>query len=82
MTSDNEIICHHDKTGLRTTGVDKKIKDMSLQEVKTLECGSWFGESWNKEKIPKLNEVFELLPEEKDIFIEVKTNEEIVPILL
>ena len=55
---------------------------MSLQEVKSLECGSWFGESWNKEKIPKLNEVFELLPEEKDIFIEVKTNEEIVPILL
>ena len=53
---------------------------MSLQEVKILECGSWFGESWNKEKIP--NEVFELLPEEKDIFIEVKTNEEIVPILL
>lgn len=55
---------------------------MSLQEVKTLECGSWFGESWNKEKIPKLNEVLELLPEEKDIFIEVKTNEEIVPVLL
>jgi glycerophosphoryl diester phosphodiesterase len=62
--------------------VDKEIKDMSLQEVKTLECGSWFGESWNKEKIPKLNEVLELLPEEKDIFIEVKTNEEVVPILL
>ncbi len=70
------------RLALRTTGVDKKIKDMSLQEVKSLECGSWFGESWNKEKIPKLNEVFELLPEEKDIFIEVKTNEEIVPILL
>ena len=51
---------------------------MSLQEVKTLECGSWFGESWNKEKIPKLNEVLELLPEEKDIFIEVKTNEDVI----
>tara|TARA_Y100000996_G_scaffold366577_1_gene311937 strand:+ start:253 stop:867 length:615 start_codon:yes stop_codon:yes gene_type:complete len=79
---DNEIICHHDKTSLRTTGVDKRIQDISLQEVKALECGSWFGNSWNKEKIPKLSEVFELLPEEKEIFIEVKTNEEIVPILL
>lgn len=55
---------------------------MSFREVKTLECGSWFGEAWNKEKIPKLSEVFELLPEEKEIFVEVKTNEEIVPILL
>ena len=55
---------------------------MTLKEIKLLECGSWFGKSWQDEKIPELGEVFSLLHKKKDIFIEVKTNEVIVPYLL
>ena len=55
---------------------------MSLEEVRAIECGSWFGKSWSNEKIPQLKDVLESLPEDKQIFIEVKTNEEIVPYLL
>jgi len=55
---------------------------MSLEEVRTLDCGSWFGKSWSNEKIPQLKDVLESLPEDKQIFIEVKTNKEIVPFLL
>ena len=55
---------------------------MSLEEVRALECGSWFGKSWSNEKIPQLKDVLESLPVDKQIFIEVKTNKEIVPFLL
>ena len=55
---------------------------MSLKEIKTLDCGSWFGKSWSNEKIPALREVLSILPVHKDIFIEVKTKKEIVPFLL
>ena len=82
LTSDKKIVCHHDKTALRTTGVDKKIAEMTLEEIKTLDCGSWFGKSWNQERVPELKDVLRVLPHKKEIFIEVKTNEEIVPFLL
>ena len=75
-------MCHHDKSALRTTGIDKEIREMTLAEVKLLDCGSWFSCDWKNERIPKLDEVLRILPNDKDIFIEVKTNKKIVPFLL
>ena len=82
LTADKEIICHHDKNALRTTGKDRLIKEMTLDEVNSLECGSWFGKAWREEKVPKLTKILSILPEGKEIFIEVKTNEVIVPYLI
>ncbi len=75
-------MCHHDKSTLRTTGIEKIISETTLSEVKKLDCGSWFGSSWKNERIPELREVFSLLPSNKELFIEVKTKEDIVPFLL
>ena len=82
LTLDNKIVCHHDKSALRTTGIDRKIEDMSLEEIQSLDCGSWFGENWSDERIPELKDVLKSVPKEKEIYIEVKTKEEIVPFLL
>ncbi len=82
LTVDNKIVCHHDKSALRTTGIDRKIEDMSLEEIQSLDCGSWFGENWSDERIPELKDVLKSVPKDKEIYIEVKTKEEIVPFLL
>ena len=82
LTADKEIICHHDKNALRTTGTDRLIREMTLDEVSLLECGSWFGEAWRGEKVPVLTKILSILPKGKEIFIEVKTNEVIVPYLI
>lgn len=82
LTLDNKIVCHHDKSALRTTGIDRKIEDMSLEEIQSLDCGSWFGENWSDERIPELKDVLKSVPKDKEIYIEVKTKEEIVPFLL
>ena len=82
LTADKEIICHHDKNALRTTGIDRLIREMTLDEVGLLECGSWFGEAWQGEKVPELTKILSILPKGKEIFIEVKTNEVIVPYLV
>ena len=55
---------------------------MTLEEVKSLDCGSWFGKAWKGERVPELKEILRALPRKKEIFIEVKTKEEIVPFLL
>ena len=67
---------------MRTTGFDKTIDEVSFMELQSLDCSYGFGEEWKKEKIPEIKEVFSILPHDKDIFIEVKTKEVIVPYLL
>ena len=67
---------------MRTTGIDKAIHEATFTELQTLDCSYGFGKDWKTEKIPEIKEVFSILPHNKDIFIEVKTREIIVPYLL
>ena len=67
---------------MRTTGFDKTIDEATFMELQSLDCSYGFAKEWKKEKIPEIKEVFSILPQDKDIFIEVKTKEVIVPYLL
>ena len=67
---------------MRTTGFDKNIDEVTFTELRSLDCSYGFGKDWKTEKIPEIKEVFSILPHNKDIFIEVKTREIIVPYLL
>ena len=53
LTKDNEIVISHDGDTLRTTGVNKIIKDSTLDELKKLDAGEG-------EEIPSLNELVKL----------------------
>lgn len=75
MTSDNELVVIHDETVDRTTNGSGYIKDLSLQELKKLDAGSWFSDEYKGEKIPTLEEVFELLKDTKiTLNIELKND--------
>ena len=67
---------------MRTTGFDKNIDEVTFTELRSLDCSYGFGKDWKTENIPEIKEVFSILPHNKDIFIEVKTREIIVPYLL
>jgi len=58
------------------------IKDSNYQEIKKLDVGSWFGKKWKQEKIPLLEDVLNFIPNDKELFIEVKTGPEITEYLL
>ena len=58
------------------------IKDSNYKDLKKLDVGSWFGDEWKKERIPILREVMDLIPNRKEIYIEVKTGTEIINQLL
>ncbi|ANU27385.1 glycerophosphodiester phosphodiesterase family protein [Planococcus versutus] len=60
LTKDNEIVVIHDEKVNRTTNGRGYIKEMTLKEVKELDCGSWYAEEWSDEKIPTLDEVFDI----------------------
>ncbi|MDO5403868.1 MAG: glycerophosphodiester phosphodiesterase family protein, partial [Eubacteriales bacterium] len=74
LTSDGQLVVMHDDTALRTTGVDKSISSMTLEEVKKLDAGSWFSAEFEGEKVPALQEVFDLCEGKIKINIEIKAN--------
>lgn len=43
-TKDGEIVVIHDDNLKRTTGVNKKVYNMTYDEIKDLDAGSYFGD--------------------------------------
>ena len=58
----------------RTTGVDRYISDMTLDEVKRLDAGSFFSKEYAGEQVPTLQEVLELTKGKVKLNIEIKTS--------
>ncbi|SDY61327.1 glycerophosphoryl diester phosphodiesterase [Proteiniborus ethanoligenes] len=71
MTKDKALVVCHDETVNRTTNGDGFIKDHTLQEIKELDAGSWFGEQFRGEKIPVLEEVMDLI-KDKDMLLNIE----------
>lgn len=59
QTKDGIIIVSHDSNFKRTCKVDKKVWEVTYDEVKTYDAGSAFGKEFAGEKIPSLEEVVE-----------------------
>ncbi len=78
LTADNKIAVIHDSNTNRTGGKYKKVKSESLDALKKIDVGKFKGEQWVDEKIPSLEEVIDTIPEEKEIFIEIKCGDEII----
>ncbi len=78
LTTDKQIVCLHDESTARTTGVDLKIAGASWDQVKGLDAGSWKSERYKREPIPLLESIIESIPPSKSLFIEIKTKTEII----
>lgn len=82
LTRDGQIVCMHDQATTRTAGTDLVIAESTLEELKTLDVGSWKGRRWACERIPTLEEVLAVVPVGKWVFIELKCGSEIIPPLM
>jgi glycerophosphoryl diester phosphodiesterase len=60
LSKDKYLVVFHDDTLERTTKRIGRVADLTLQELKGLDAGGWFGPSFAGERIPTLTEVFEL----------------------
>ncbi len=74
MTKDGVIILHHDSSMIRTVGISDSVSDLSYDEIKDLDVGSHFNESFFMERIPTLEQVFILAGKEGNFLLDVKTN--------
>lgn len=79
ITKDNKLVIFHDDNLKRMTNLDKKIEELTLNEIKQLNLLN------TKEKIPTLNEVLNLVRGKVLLDIEIKNTkkkEEVITLLL
>ncbi|MDR1154156.1 MAG: hypothetical protein LBL04_05545 [Bacteroidales bacterium] len=63
-SKDGELVIMHDDNTARTTnGGSKRIRDLTLAEIKELDAGSWFSPVFAGEKVPTLEEVLSAVKE-------------------
>jgi glycerophosphoryl diester phosphodiesterase len=72
LSKDGQVVVIHDDTLKRTTSGAGKVADLTLQELKKLDAGKWFGSRFFGEKIPTLREVLELTRGKIPVHIELK----------
>ena len=74
QTRDGRLVLLHDKSFKRTTGVDKNVWEVTLDEVKGMDAGILFGKEFEGEKVPTLEEVIDHSKGRIRLNIEIKTN--------
>ena len=85
LSADGKVMVIHDQTVDRTTNGKGKVNQLTHQELKQLDAGSFFDPRFSGERIPTLDEVFESVG--RKIFINVElTNyasrhDELVPLV-
>ncbi len=63
LSRDGHVVVFHDEDLDRTTNGSGRLADKDLAELKTLDAGSWFAESFHGERIPTLGETMAVLGE-------------------
>lgn len=79
QTRDGEIVLFHDETLKRTTGVDGRVADHTLAELRRLDVGRWKAPAFAGERIATLADALATVPAGTRALIEVKCGPEVVP---
>lgn len=71
-SSDQIIVVCHDTNLSRVAGVGKKVGELTFEELRGLDVGSWFSEEFAGEQIPSLEEVLDYCKGKIYLNIELK----------
>lgn len=71
ISADGVVVVHHDTTLDRTTNGHGRLASFTFQALRELDAGSFFAEPFRGEKIPSLEEVFEIIGKRAVINVEL-----------
>ncbi|RAP75180.1 glycerophosphodiester phosphodiesterase [Paenibacillus montanisoli] len=73
LSKDGVPVVIHDHTLDRTTNGTGPVESYTYEQLRELDAGSWFGPAFEGQKIPSLEEVFELTKGRCKLAVELKT---------
>lgn len=82
LSLDQELIVIHDETIDRTTNGKGRVQNLTLNQLKQFDAGSWYSSEYSTSRIPTLQEVFYLLDAadyQGLVNIELKTDKVLYP---
>ena len=77
FTKDRQLVLMHGETVDRTTNGNGAVADLTVEEIKRLDAGSWKSSQFIGEKVPTLQEVLQILPVNIWIDIHLKGGREL-----
>jgi glycerophosphoryl diester phosphodiesterase len=66
LTRDGVPVLFHDVTLERVAGIDRRIEDLTLDAVRNLDVGAWYGDAFAGATVPTLDEFLAALAERPD----------------
>ena len=72
LTRDGQLVVFHDRQLDRTSNGHGLVDHHTLAEIRSLDVGSWFSHQFKGESAPTLDQVFEALPSDYLINVEMK----------
>ena len=72
MTRDSQLVVYHDRSLDRIGGRRGLVSNATLAEMRALDVGSWLAPQFRGVQAPTLDEVFELLPSDYLVNVEMK----------
>jgi len=71
-TVEGEIVLLHDSDFMKLAGVDLKVWEGTLELVRAIDIGSWYGAEFSDQRVPTLAEVLQLVHGKGRLIIELK----------
>lgn len=81
LTSDGQLVAVHDDDLKRIGNRSMKVEKTTLDKLRTVDVGRNGSPGSRGQRVPTLEEVMALVPQDKKLFIELKSGLEAVPVL-
>lgn len=75
LSRDRQLMVIHDDDLERVAGVPRRVCELTCAELQALDVGTWFSPEFYDQRVPTLAQVFDLLPTQMWINVEIKPDE-------
>jgi glycerophosphoryl diester phosphodiesterase len=71
-SADGQVVVVHDSDFMKLSGVDLKVWDGTLEQIRNIDVGSWFAAEFAEQRVPTLAEVLNECRDRAAVVIELK----------
>ncbi|WP_353978951.1 glycerophosphodiester phosphodiesterase [Salinicola endophyticus] len=72
LSGDGQVIVAHDDNLRRLSGIDRRLSEMTLDEIAQVDVGAWFGDAFIGERIPTFAALLARARGRIDLYVELK----------